>query len=264
MSKNVSGISVEKMARSLALCGLRRGDTVLVHSALSSVGKAEKGAAGVIEAILSVIGEEGTLACVAMSGVHPFDAKTSPSVVGAISEAIRTYPGAKRSLRPVHSVAAIGKNAEYLTASHDKCDTNCGEGTPYTKLRDLKGKILLLGVDMNRNTTLHSAEDLCDAYYLEERRVPAPTYIPGYEHETMVMKKFPPGHRDFLKLTPVLRRMGAISEGRVGNAAALVIDAEKMFSAACEALKKDDSYFLCDNPECRYCSEKRKNHAKEP
>ena len=250
-------ITQSELELAFELCGIEKGDILLMHSALSSIGNVKGGSDTVIDALLNVLGDEGTLAVVAMSGQHPFDPKTAPSTVGIISETLRKREGAFRSLKPVHSVAAIGRDAEALTSGHDVSETNCGEGTPYTKLRDMGGKILMLGVDMNRNTTLHSIEDIMDSYYLENRTVPAPVYMKDHEGKTMTMRKFPPGHRDFLKLTSVLRRNGALTEGIAGNARMLLIDVRKMFELGEKMLEKDPDYFLCDNDECAYCHGKK-------
>ena len=48
-----------------------------------------------------------------------------------------------------------------------------------------------------------------------------------YENKTMIMRKFCPGHRNFLQFTPVLRRAGALIETRIGNAVAKIIDVRK-------------------------------------
>ena len=180
-------ITKEDVKFSLELGGIGRGDTVLMQSALSAVGKIEGGADAVIDAVLETIGPEGTFAVVTMTFHHPFDAENDPSVVGVISETHRKRPGSVRSLRPVHCVNAIGARAEELTRDHDKCETNCGPGSPYVKLRDMGGKIILLGVDLSRNTTMHAIEDLMDAEYLINSEVPAPTYMPDLEGKTMVL-----------------------------------------------------------------------------
>lgn len=250
-------INKARIVHDIKLCGVSAGDTVLMHSALSAIGFVEGGADAVIDAFTEVLGEDGTLAVSTLSFSHPFDAETTKSGVGIISETLRKRPNAFRSLHPIHSIAAVGKNAEYLTRDHDKCDTGCGAGTPYVKLVELRGKIVLLGVDLNRNTTLHSIEDILNSCYLEKRDVPMPTYMENYEDRIMTLKKFPPGHRDFLRFTPCLRRAGALREGRLGNAVVKVIDVCKMFEAGKLMLSKDPMFFLCENPECDYCGGKR-------
>lgn len=253
----MKSVTKEQIVFALELGGIEKGDVVMMHSALSALGHVEGGAETVVDAVLEAVGPEGTFAVSTMNGTHPFDPVNAPSVVGIISEKHRLRPNSIRSLRPVHSVNAIGARAAELTADHDKCATNCGEGSPYLKLRDMGGKIILLGVDMNRNTTLHAIEDLMDSVYLIEREVPAPMYMEDYQNKTMVMRKFCPGHRDFLRFTPELRRAGALVETKVGEAVAKIIDVRKMFELGQKLLVEKPLFFLCENDSCPFCSNAR-------
>src|SRR5438876_5237741 len=55
-------IARDEIARDLRALGLRAGDSVLVHSALSRIGFVQGGAPAVVDAFLDVLGPEGTLA----------------------------------------------------------------------------------------------------------------------------------------------------------------------------------------------------------
>jgi aminoglycoside 3-N-acetyltransferase len=158
-----------------------------------------------------------------------------------------------RSLHPVHSVCAYGKNAAFITEGHEHCKTGCGEGTPYLKIRDLGGKALLLGVDMDRNTVMHSLEEAIDAKYLRTLEIVAPTYLENYQDRTFTLEKFPPGHRDFMMITPYLRRAGAITEGKIGKAVTKCIDMQKLFQVVMPMLEQDPLLFICHNDHCNSC-----------
>ena len=160
-----------------------------------------------------------------------------------ISEKFRQRANAKRSLHPVHSVAAIGRDAEYIISGHELCETGCGEGTPYHKLLELGGKVMLLGVDMDRNTIMHSLEEAVNSVYLRTLDIPAPTYMDNYSQSKFTLKKFPPGHRDFIGITPLLREMEAILEGRIGEAAVKVMEIRKLFEIGFAALEKGSDAF---------------------
>ena len=267
----------EDIRFSLELMGICPGDILLVHSALTSIGYVEGGADSVIDALCDAVGPEGTIVMSTLTGwFSPFDAATSPSAVGGISEVFRRREGVLRSLHPVHSVAAWGKHAAYITEGHETCPTGCGEGTPYLKLRDLGAKAILLGVDMDRNTVMHSLEEAIDAKYLRTLDICAPTYLPGAEKFTL--KKFPPGHRDFLCATPLLRRKEVLTEGVIGNACVKIVDMKGLFDVMMPLLEKDPLYFICENPNCNSChwsrllytdmkidlDRYRKNHCQDP
>ena len=247
-------ITKKEIKRSLQLMGIVPGDTLLLHSALTAIGKVDGGADTVIDAFLEAIGEEGTLVMSTLTGwFAPFDAATSPSAVGYLSEVFRKRPGVLRSLHPVHSVCAYGKNAAFITEGHEHCKTGCGEGTPYLKIRDLGGKALLLGVDMDRNTVMHSLEEAIDAKYLRTLDIVAPTYLENYQNRTFTLEKFPPGHRDFIMITPYLRRAGVMTEGKIGNAVTKCIDMKGLFDVVMPMLEQDPLLFICHNDHCNSC-----------
>jgi aminoglycoside 3-N-acetyltransferase len=177
--------TVESLAEQFAACGLQAGQTIIAHTALSSLGYVVGGPVAVIQALLQVLGPSGTLMMPAQSwknldpasGVyHPegvprtwyqiirehspaYDPAITPSVgMGITAEVFRTWPGARRSSHPVRSFAALGPHADMLLADHDLEDV-FGNRSPLGKLYDLDSYILLIGVDHHSNTSLHLAEN---------------------------------------------------------------------------------------------------------
>lgn len=178
----------QSIAAQLGAAGLRRGDTVLVHSSLSSLGWVCGAATAVVTALLDVLGEAGTLVVPAQSAdnsdpagwrnppvpeswwaeirasMPPYDPRTTPATgVGVIPEAVRTWPGAVRSAHPQTSFAAIGARAAEVVAEH-ALDSQLGERSPLARLAELDARVLLLGVGF----------DSCTAFHLAEYRLPAP------------------------------------------------------------------------------------------
>mgnify|MGYP002527390468 CR=1 FL=1 len=74
--------------RDLEAMGLKTGDSVMVHSSLSSIGHVEGGAQTVVEAFLELLGRGGTLMVPTFthSGCQYFDPLVTPSLNGARSE----------------------------------------------------------------------------------------------------------------------------------------------------------------------------------
>ena len=69
-------------------------------------------------------------------------------------------PGVIRSLHPTHSMAGFGKDAESYLAGEEMRNTPCTPGGCYDRLKDIGGKILLVGVGHERNTYIHSVEEV--------------------------------------------------------------------------------------------------------
>ena len=172
----------EEILSALRSLGLEKGDTVMVHTSLSKIGYVCGGAQTVIEALTQTVGGEGTLMMPSQSwknldpedGVHwdvdrqywqvirdnwpAYDKHLTPTnTMGAVAEMFRSWPGAVRSDHPARSVAAWGKHAQELTQGHDLSNI-FGDGSPLGRLYDLDGKVLLIGVGYEKNTSLHLAD----------------------------------------------------------------------------------------------------------
>lgn len=229
------------IAASLRDLGLRNGDIVLLHSSLVSLGKVNGGPAAVIDAFLDVIGNEGTLL------VPVFGA------LGILTDEVKNRPNAVISPCPVGTLAAIGKDAEELCRDHWQAETAHGNDTPYTRLAEKGGFICLLGVDQDRNTTLHSVEALLELPYLNTATRTFTT--PDGKEVTKSWKFYPGPHRDFIGLDSLLE--GAMTRGKIGNAVVRLIDASKMYDTALSIGNMDPAFVLCDNPECADCVSQR-------
>ncbi len=239
------------IATGLRKLGLGAGDRVLAHSSLAAFGKVKGGAGAVIDALLEVVGPEGLVAVPTFACAPPFDRRASSTPLGAIPETFWRRSEAVRSLHPTHSIAAIGKGADELIRDHEKQPTAYAEGTPYHKLATSGGKILLLGVDQDRNTTLHTAEALVGAPYLTDIEA---TYIDDNGSPVTISIAAMAGpHRDFIGLDRLFRDSGAMKVGRIGGVVCRLIDAGMMLDLAVEAMKRDPAAVLCSNPACMDC-----------
>lgn len=162
----------KRIAQDAFELGIKKGDTLLVHSSLRSLGAGvtpEEVVAGLFEAV----GEQGTLVFPALSYLscnskNPrFDYYETRSNVGAIPEYFRTSAeGVLRSLNPTHSCCAIGKNADFVISGHKYDTTPCGKNSPFARVADSDGKILFLGCGMRPNTSMHAVEELVEPDYL--------------------------------------------------------------------------------------------------
>jgi aminoglycoside 3-N-acetyltransferase len=218
--------------------GVRRDMIVMVHSSLGRVGRTEGGPIAVIEALLEVLGPDGTLVMPAESpqlsdpaSLEVFDPKTTATTMGAIPEAFRSYPGTHRSSHPLVSVCANGRRARAITAEHalELCE---GRGTPFEKLYELDGWTLLLGVGFNRCTSLHYAESL-----VPNRRTMI-SHFPIIENGVRVwVEKLSMGTDNGTHFPIVGQRFvdrGHVRSGKVGNADALFFSTRALVDFAAD------------------------------
>ena len=143
--------------------GLQAGDTVLVHSAYKSFGGVEGGPQVVIDALLDVLGPEGTLIMPTFNfdfnKGQSWDVRTTPSQMGVLTELVRNDPRAKRVFHPIYSFSIIGKYAAELTRERYK---SCYERkSVFGRLRDLDAKIMIVGLDYTHSFTfVHHVEEM--------------------------------------------------------------------------------------------------------
>jgi aminoglycoside 3-N-acetyltransferase len=252
-------ISREEIARDLRSLGLRAGDTVLVHSAMSRIGFVQGGAPAVVDAFLDALGPEGTLAfpftgsMLAYVKSDPdFDVDETPSKMGAITEAVRLRPGALRSLEPTHSVAALGPQAQFLVEDHVHAQGSCDTHSPLYRLTQIDAGtsyVLLLGVDYRNCTLLHAAEEVARVpfvdfetrYRLRGRSRRGAYAMSIYCHSTPLRPNFP-------AIEPVLLERELLTTGRVGQAECRLARARDVLDTALDCLARDP-YFLRVRPE---------------
>ncbi|HWL54141.1 MAG TPA: AAC(3) family N-acetyltransferase [Chthoniobacteraceae bacterium] len=248
-------IDQHQLREGFSRLGIRPGDLLLVHSALSSLGTVRGGADAVIDALLEAVGPGGTLMMPALSS-DVFDPARSPSKVGLLTETFRGREGVLRSFHPSHSVTALGARAAEMVAGHLECPTACGEGTPYAKLMEAGGKILLLGVDQDRNTSLHGLEAMARLPFL---KTVTRDYIDPCDGtvRSLEITLYPGPHRNFIGLDRRLREAGAMAVAKVGRAVCRLIDAREMRDLLLPELRRDPTVILCDNPHCRDCIAQR-------
>lgn len=168
-----ANVTRDDIERGLHQVGLKTGDVAFVHSSLSSMGWVDGGPLTVIEAFLNVLDpEQGTLVVPTLCQAdkerrfETWDIEHSPSDVGAITEAGRTWPGAIRSDHPTHSVAAIGAQAEEITSGHAAAHGRpspwgpaaFGFGSPWQWLYDHDAHYLFLGTSTSCDTIAHFAQ----------------------------------------------------------------------------------------------------------
>jgi aminoglycoside 3-N-acetyltransferase len=247
-------VTKEDIIQGLIELDLTSGNIALVHSSLSSFGYVDGGVDTVIDALLETVGSEGTIVVPTLTGnaeqnatIPPvFDPINSPCWTGKIPEAFRHRQEAFRSLHPTHSVAAIGKLAEYITANHEQCETPCALDSPYGKLFKLGGSILLLGVMHSSSTMLHLVEEIASSpYHIQPEWIDA-KLINSDGTTTPVHCKI---HlwgwdRDFNKIETLLSDAEIMRIRKIGKSMVRLIAARPMVELVLRKLEADPLYLL--------------------
>jgi aminoglycoside 3-N-acetyltransferase len=240
-------ITKRDIVQGLNKLGLSQGDHVIVHSSLGSFGQVTGGVKTVIDALLEVVGKDGTIMVPTFGCTDDvFDSAKSQTNLGAVPRAVWTRKQAFRSRHPLASVAAIGKQAQWLIKDHENSGTAHGVDTPYTKIAEIDGKILLLGVDQDRSTFLHAAEELAGLPYLKPEKG---AYVDNYGNiRKKIWQYFPGPHRNFIGLQSWLESIGLIKKIRIGSCLAQLMPAKEMLDMLVKRLKTDPGLFISKNP----------------
>ena len=247
-------VTCTDLARGLNSLGVGGMDVILVHSSLSSLGRFEGGAEGVIAGLLEAVAPEGTVMVPTLTGSRElgpgyppyFDVRASSCWTGAVPEAFRRRPEALRSLHPTHSVAAIGPRAGEMLAGHELSPTPCGKETPYGRLVRADGWVVLLGVGLECVTLLHHVEEVAELpYHMQPEPVPAT--VVDYDGSSRTVwvgiHRYGPA-RDFSKLEPELRRRGIMLSTEVGAAQVHASRAKPMVEYALALVREDPQALL--------------------
>lgn len=218
--------------------GLQPGAVVMVHASLRKVGPVTGGALVVVQALLDALGPEGTLAAYLdietfyeddETEIPVFDKRIAPAARdhGILHETIRTWPGAIRSDHPDAGVAAIGKQAAWITANHP-FQYGYGEGSPLEKIVQANGKVLMLGAPLDTITLLHYAEHKADIPNKRIRRyrrlMPGPEWIAFEEFDTADPVHDALPSNCFEQIAEDYLRSGQGSTGQVGAATSYLLD----------------------------------------
>jgi aminoglycoside 3-N-acetyltransferase len=248
-------VTQKSIERDLRALGVAEGDVLIVHSSLSSLGWVAGGAAAVVDALLAVIGDGGTLSMPAHSGdwsdpsgwENPpvpetwwdeiraerpgFDPYATPlREMGRVAENLLMRRATVRSGHPLHSHMANGPHAA-LIVEHHPVDSSFGDRSPLGRLFDLDATVVLLGVGHDRNTSLHLAEaraHWCGKGPVEFR---SKVSVDGDDRQLSWMADDIDAD-DFGQLGDVLDESGLVKRGMVGQAITRVASMRQLVETA--------------------------------
>jgi len=161
-------VEYQQVIACLKTLDIKKGDGLLVHSAIQFLGKPVGGIVIYKDAIMQVIGPSGTLVVPTFNfdfaNGESYDRNETPSKgMGVFSEYIRQLPEAQRTSHPMQSVAAVGRFSEDL-ASRDTISA-FDPDSAFERMLELDFKILLLGADISAVSLFHYSEHRFEVPY---------------------------------------------------------------------------------------------------
>ena len=177
----VQSLNRKEIVQILKENGLENGMIVEVHCNLKNLGYVIGGAQTIVDALMEVVGYQGTI-LMSMESVHnsepsfwedsPVDCETaakiresmpafhrkeSDSVYDEVTENFRRREGVVISSHPTYAFAAWGRYAKFL-CNHQSLHFCLSEESATARLVELKASVLLIGCGYERCTCMHLAE----------------------------------------------------------------------------------------------------------
>jgi aminoglycoside 3-N-acetyltransferase len=186
----------DQVISALESVGLKKGDGVMVHSALQFLGVPEGGMGIYYDALCTVLGlgaGTGTLVVPTFNfgfarGL-PFDQSATPAEeMGVFPEYVRQQNGVLRSPHPMQSVAAAGYYAADLTGR----DTSSAfdPGSAFDRMLELDFHLLLLGADVRFTSMIHYAEQRMQVPYRYWKEFTGEVRLTGQPPQVRTVRMF--------------------------------------------------------------------------
>lgn len=242
-------LTFEQLVDGFRKLGVMQGDTLLVHSSYKSFGEVDGGPETVVRALETALGtdKDGTLIMPTFNfdfnkGV-PWDVRKTRSKMGALTEIVRMDPRAKRVFHPFYSFAILGKHAEMLGVLRYKSAYE--RNSVFGKLRDLDGKIMVIGLSYNNSMTFfHHIEQMegVDYRFLKQFTGEVTdengnTYTDTFE---MLVRDIDKGVLTMVDpMGALMEEKGVIQSAKIGEADVKLMKANEVYEFTAREMKRD-------------------------
>ncbi len=258
-----NSLSKREIIEELYNLGVRPGMVLEVHASLSSFGYVIGGAQTVVDALLELLGEDGTLLMPLQMGknsevsrwlnpaveyedikkvrdnIPAFDKNASDTAgMGKIVDNFRRREGVVISTHPSVAFVAKGRHAYHL-CNHQSLHFPLSSESPIARLYELRAYCLLLGVNFEACTSMHLAEYACDC---------RPIIVEGgavLQNGNRVWKKYlnlDLNSKDFKFPGLVLEKLGKVEKGFIGSCEAMLFSVNDAVDEATRYLENFNAY----------------------
>ncbi|MCU4162539.1 AAC(3) family N-acetyltransferase [Carboxylicivirga caseinilyticus] len=256
---NKDTITEESLIEDIKKAGVPEGCLLHLKVSLKSIGKVEGGPQTVLNAILKVVGDSGTIVIDSFVTSYPLplseknasniSTNESPSFAGAVANAMVKHPKSVRSKHPIQRFTAIGPLA------HELMDNHTPESGGYDVLERM-AKMNALNLSIGRKVigvgTTHVAIEK-----MKYKKKPSNMAV-NYLADDGSVKCFVADWKwtcsaGFPKFLPLYEKGGALKWVKIGNAEAALTNMNKTLDIEQKRLEEDPRFFFCDDPTCKSC-----------
>ncbi|MEA1873468.1 MAG: AAC(3) family N-acetyltransferase [Bacteroidota bacterium] len=240
--------------------GVKAGDLLHLKVSMRSIGEIDGGAETLLDALLEVVGDKGTLVSDAFIHVYPLPLDDTQaqqiaddntrSYAGAFANAMINHPDMLRSSHPIQKFAAIGHHAKALCGNHTE---QSGGYDLLNEMAKMNAVNLTIGKRVVGVGTTHVAIELVG---LRRRHLNMGINYRNAQGEVKLAKVDWNGGcaYGFPKFIPFYEQDGAVlGLGKIGEANALLTSMKETLRIEMEILKENPAFFFCDDKTCYSC-----------
>lgn len=243
--------------------GIKSGDHIALGMSFGSIGMVSGGPKSFIEALLDVVGPSGTVMIPTFTRNYPlflvryhkvpvFRKEETLSYTGIIAEHIRNDSRAIRSNHPTNSFAAIGGKADYLLRDHNHHSPSY---SPYSKLADINGKVLIIGLNYRFIGIRHEAQSKAGLLNCVPPYKGALYFDESDRIRIFIRRDLGGCIKRLPDMINNLREAGIITEGSIGKAKAVIVPARESLDIMTNLLERNPEHYLCESWKCLWCRE---------
>ena len=219
-----------------------KDSVILMHSSLRAVGNVEGGAEALLDILVEYFTQDGGLFCVPTHTWNnlrkeiTMDMGSDESCLGALASIAIRDPRGIRSQNPCHSMVVFGdrQKAEAFVENELWVTSPTSPKSCYGKIYDMGGKILLVGVAQNRNTFLHTVDEILELpNRMDDKLLDVAVRMKDGQVVKSKLRLFYTDYISdislrFVKYETAFRYHRCITDGFIGNAPVQLCDARKM------------------------------------
>ena len=245
-------INFDELVSEFKRIGLTTGDVLLVHSSFKSFGGVEGGPQTVVDALVTVLGNEGTLIVPRFNFDFstygtPWDIRSTPSQMGIISEFVRKDPRSKKVFHPIYPFCIIGKHADELVKHRYK--GGYSKDSIFHQLRVLDAKIIQIDKVYKGTTIIHHVEEMLKVdykYYKDFTGYVIDENGKKYKDTfNLYVRDIEKGYvTDVIPIGKILEQEGVMKIDKIGDATIWYMKAEDVYQCTVNAIKKNP-HVLC-------------------
>ncbi len=232
--------------------GVERADVLLVHTSFRAIRPIDGGPDGVIDALIEAVGPDGTIVMPSWTDeddeIFDPEADDVDDHLGVVADEFWRRPDVVRGTHPF-AVAAWGTHAQHIASAPFVVPPHAPD-SGVARVHDLDGKVLLLGVDHDANTTIHLGELIFGVPYSEPNHI---TVLENGKPKRIEYDENDHCCRNFNLVGEWLRGRGLQREGPFGHGRVMIARSRDVVSTVVEELAEDPCRFLCPRGTCEAC-----------